>query len=160
MGTGKTVFARGFIPAAVGDPAVEEDVTSPTFLLEHVFTAHAGSVCPDVFHYDFFRLRGCTRREAVEGLHLDHALREAIVLVEWPDCIPEGSLPESRLTIRLAYAAETPPASQETSSGTDVLAGTSSEGGSVGWSARDVTMTAVGTAATGVLQQAQAAFME
>lgn len=39
MGSGKTVLARGAIPAALGDPALEDEVSSPSFVLAHTHVA-------------------------------------------------------------------------------------------------------------------------
>jgi tRNA threonylcarbamoyladenosine biosynthesis protein TsaE len=76
LGSGKTTLAKGLISGL--DAAREEDVTSPTFTLVHVFK---GPV--KVFHVDLYRLEGTGD---IETLGLDDALSEpAVVLIEWPD---------------------------------------------------------------------------
>lgn len=75
LGAGKTAFARAFLRAASGDPAL--DVPSPTFtlvqsyVLPH-FTAH---------HFDLWRLDGPA---GLAELGWDELLGD-VVLVEWPD---------------------------------------------------------------------------
>ena len=76
LGAGKTTLAKGII-SGLG-VASEEEVTSPTFTLIHVFRNH----CP-VFHVDLFRVE---RPHDLETLGLEDVLSEpAIVLIEWPE---------------------------------------------------------------------------
>ncbi|HVC58947.1 MAG TPA: tRNA (adenosine(37)-N6)-threonylcarbamoyltransferase complex ATPase subunit type 1 TsaE [Acetobacteraceae bacterium] len=90
LGAGKTAFARGFLRAASGDPALE--VPSPTFTLVQSYATSRGTV----HHFDLWRLDGPA---ALAELGWDEA-RDDIVLVEWPDRL--GSLrPPDALTIAL-----------------------------------------------------------
>ena len=76
LGAGKTTLAKGII-SGLG-VASEEEVTSPTFTLIHVFRNH----CP-VFHVDLFRVEG---PHDLETLGLEDVFSEpAIVLIEWPE---------------------------------------------------------------------------
>jgi tRNA threonylcarbamoyladenosine biosynthesis protein TsaE len=76
LGSGKTTLAQGII-SGLG-AAREEDVTSPTFTLIHMF--HNGTV---VYHVDLYRVE---QLHDLETLGLDDALAEpAIVIVEWPE---------------------------------------------------------------------------
>lgn len=75
LGTGKTAFARAFLRAAAGDPAL--DVPSPSYTLVQTYDtprlrAH---------HFDLWRLGG---PDAVGELGWDDA-RVDVVIVEWPD---------------------------------------------------------------------------
>jgi tRNA threonylcarbamoyladenosine biosynthesis protein TsaE len=75
LGAGKTAFARAFLRAALGDPAL--DVPSPSFTLVQAYDTPPGRV----HHFDLWRLDG---PGALPELGWDDAL-EDIVLVEWPD---------------------------------------------------------------------------
>lgn len=91
LGAGKSAFARAFLRAASGDPALE--VPSPTFTLVQGYDLPA---CP-AHHFDLWRLDG---PGALAELGWEEA-REGIVLVEWPDRL--GSLrPPEALTVALA----------------------------------------------------------
>lgn len=94
LGAGKSTFARAFLRAASGDPALE--VPSPTFTLVQEYALPAGPA----FHFDLWRLDGPAD---LAELGWDEA-REGIVLVEWPDRL--GPLrPEDALSIALALGA-------------------------------------------------------
>lgn len=97
LGAGKTLFARAFLRAASGDPALR--VASPSFTLAQSYEL-AGGV--GATHYDLWRLSGPGE---VAELGLEEAMA-GIVLVEWPDRL--GPLaPEGALSIVLAHAGET-----------------------------------------------------
>src|ERR1700733_4030737 len=90
LGAGKTAFARAFLRAAAGDPAME--VPSPSFTLVQIYDTKIGSV----FHYDLWRLDGS---DSLTELDWEDAL-DGVVLVEWPDRL--GVLrPDNALTITL-----------------------------------------------------------
>jgi tRNA threonylcarbamoyladenosine biosynthesis protein TsaE len=75
LGAGKTAFARAFLRAAAGDPALE--VPSPSFTLLQVYDTKIGPV----YHYDLWRIE-----KSADLTELDwEAARDAVVLVEWPD---------------------------------------------------------------------------
>jgi tRNA threonylcarbamoyladenosine biosynthesis protein TsaE len=94
LGAGKTTLTKGII-SGLG-AAREEDVTSPTFTLVHLF--HTGSQAGSpaalgtnkqgpppckVYHVDLYRIENFTD---LESLGLEDALAEqAIVIIEWPD---------------------------------------------------------------------------
>jgi len=90
LGAGKTAFARAFLRAASGDPAME--VPSPSFTLVQTYETDIGLV----FHYDLWRLEGSA---SLAELDWEDAL-DGITLVEWPDRL--GPLrPSDALTITL-----------------------------------------------------------
>ena len=90
LGAGKTAFARAFLRAATGDPALE--VPSPSFTLVQSYNTPRGTV----HHFDLWRLDGPA---ALTELGWDDALAD-IVLVEWPDRL--GALrPADALTVAL-----------------------------------------------------------
>ena len=76
LGSGKTTLTKGII-SGLG-AAREEDVTSPTFTLVHVFHNHS-----KVYHVDLYRVESF---QDLESLGLEDALGEqAIVIIEWPE---------------------------------------------------------------------------
>jgi len=76
LGSGKTTLTKGII-SGLG-AAREEDVTSPTFTLVHVFQNHC-----KVYHIDLYRVENF---HDLESLGLEDALAEkAIVIVEWSE---------------------------------------------------------------------------
>ncbi len=76
LGTGKTTFAKGIV-SGLG-AGKEEEVTSPTFTLVHVFHNHF-----KVYHVDLYRVEGF---HDLETLALEDVLAEpAVVVVEWAE---------------------------------------------------------------------------
>lgn len=90
LGAGKSEFARAFLRALTGDPALE--VPSPTFTLVQSYATRLGPV----HHFDLWRLDGPA---ALAELGWDEA-RDDIVLVEWPDRL-EALRPPDALTLHL-----------------------------------------------------------
>jgi tRNA threonylcarbamoyladenosine biosynthesis protein TsaE len=94
LGSGKTTLTKGII-SGLG-AAREEEVTSPTFTLVHLFhcktlTAPSSGFAVNsqvphpckVYHVDLYRIENFTD---LESLGLEDALREqAVVIIEWPD---------------------------------------------------------------------------
>jgi tRNA threonylcarbamoyladenosine biosynthesis protein TsaE len=94
LGSGKTTLTKGMI-SGLG-AAREEDVTSPTFTLVHLFHTGTRASFPvgadvnkqgppscKVYHIDLYRIENFTD---LESLGLEDALAEqAIVIIEWPD---------------------------------------------------------------------------
>ncbi|HLJ20782.1 MAG TPA: tRNA (adenosine(37)-N6)-threonylcarbamoyltransferase complex ATPase subunit type 1 TsaE [Stellaceae bacterium] len=93
LGSGKTVFARGFIRArGRGD----EEVPSPTFTLVEVY--ELADDRPAVWHFDLYRL---SKSEDVYELGFEEALGGAILLIEWPERLGP-LLPRERLDVELS----------------------------------------------------------
>ncbi len=92
LGAGKSAFARAFLRAWVGNPALE--VPSPSFTLVQGYDRPDGA---EAHHFDLYRLSGPSE---VPELGWDEA-RLGLVLVEWPDRL--GHLtPVNALSITLA----------------------------------------------------------
>jgi len=76
LGSGKTTISKGII-SGLG-VAQEEEVTSPTFTLVHVFRKQV-----TVYHVDLYRVEGF---HDLESLGLEDAFAEpAIVIIEWAE---------------------------------------------------------------------------
>jgi tRNA threonylcarbamoyladenosine biosynthesis protein TsaE len=76
LGSGKTTMSKGII-SGLG-AAREEDVTSPTFTLVHVFNNHA-----KVYHVDLYRVE---QFRDLETLGIEDVLSDsAVVIIEWAE---------------------------------------------------------------------------
>lgn len=85
LGSGKTVFVKG-VCAGLG---VEEDVTSPSFVIA---TEYTGKI--PVSHIDLYRLN----TTAVDELHFEeYILADGVTIIEWADRI--GSQTRSCIAI-------------------------------------------------------------
>lgn len=86
LGSGKTVFVKGFAKAL----EVKEAITSPTFSL---IKEYSDGEMP-LYHMDLYRLEN---NKNDIGL-LDYFNKEGICLIEWAEMLEED-LPEERLDI-------------------------------------------------------------
>jgi tRNA threonylcarbamoyladenosine biosynthesis protein TsaE len=76
LGSGKTTLTKGIV-SGLG-AATEEEVTSPTFTLVHVFSGRC-----KVYHVDLYRIENF---QGLESLGLEDALSEqAIIIIEWSE---------------------------------------------------------------------------
>ena len=93
LGTGKTVFTKGFAQAL----AVQEEVTSPTFTIIKEYTS--GEM--PLYHMDVYRLDGNVEDLGIE----EYFNKKGVTIIEWADMI-EDYLPEKRLEIRIKSSEE------------------------------------------------------
>jgi len=107
LGSGKTTLTKGII-SGLG-AAREEEVTSPTFTLVHLF--HSNVIANSrqspqpctIYHVDLYRVESFID---LESLGLEDALSEqAIVIVEWPDRFTFRT-DWPRVDIRLEHAGD------------------------------------------------------
>ncbi len=93
LGTGKTAFAQGFAHGL----GVDEQVTSPAFILVRTYEGRIPLVHLDVYRLD-------TMQELVD-LGIAELLDEgAVTLIEWGDAVAPG-LPADFLEVRLEAGA-------------------------------------------------------
>ncbi len=92
IGAGKTHLARAIIRTLVGEA---EEIPSPTFTLVQVYDRPDGTI----WHADLYRLGDSS--EVIE-LGLDEAVGEAIVIIEWPDRLPEDFYTGNALEIQIS----------------------------------------------------------
>lgn len=85
LGAGKTAFVK-LVAAELG---IQEDVTSPTFVLMKIYGAQRGP-WKRLVHIDAYRLE---RREDLEALRLDPIVADVgnLVMVEWPENVGLGA---------------------------------------------------------------------
>ncbi|MBP9817119.1 MAG: tRNA (adenosine(37)-N6)-threonylcarbamoyltransferase complex ATPase subunit type 1 TsaE [Candidatus Pacebacteria bacterium] len=100
LGAGKTAFTQA-VAKAYG---VSESVTSPTFVLEKVYTLPAESGFAHLIHIDAYRLESA---EELKVLGWDSLLKEEgnLILLEWPEHVA-SALPKASVAIRLVPQAD------------------------------------------------------
>ena len=93
LGTGKTTLTKGIV-AGLG-AAPEDEVTSPTFTLVHVYGAMDAS---KVYHADLYRIENFHDFETL-GLE-DVFAKPAVVILEWSEGFPlQSPWPQLRLKL-------------------------------------------------------------
>ncbi len=85
LGAGKTVFAKG-VAETLG---IRENVTSPTFVIEKIYTIPEPAPWKRLVHIDAYRLEG--EGELVTIGWNDIASDPGnLILLEWPECVGMG----------------------------------------------------------------------
>jgi len=93
LGSGKTTLTKGIV-AGIG-AATEDDVTSPTFTLVHVYGASGAA---KVYHADLYRIANFHDFETL-GLE-DVFAKPAVVILEWSERFPlQSPWPQLRLKL-------------------------------------------------------------
>ena len=95
LGTGKTTLTKGIV-SGLG-AASEDEVTSPTFTLVHVYGATDTS---KVYHADLYRIENFHDFETL-GLE-DVFAKPAVIILEWSERFPLQS-PWRQLRLRLEH---------------------------------------------------------
>lgn len=93
LGSGKTVFAKGFASAL----GIDETITSPTFT---IVKEYYGGEMP-FFHMDVYRLD----EGNVEINFDEYFVKKGVTIIEWADLVKE-ELPEERLEISIKIIDE------------------------------------------------------
>ena len=94
LGAGKTTFAQG-IARALG---VEEQVTSPTFVIEKIYSLQNQKFAR-LIHIDAYRLKDSHELEVL-GWKEVSADPENLIIIEWPENI-SGLVPETAHRVSL-----------------------------------------------------------
>ena len=93
LGSGKTVFTKGFA-AALG---IDEVITSPTF---NIIKEYVNGEMP-LYHMDVYRLEG-----NIEGTGItEYFDKDGVTIIEWAEMIKDY-LPEERLEISFKVIGE------------------------------------------------------
>lgn len=95
LGTGKTVFAKGFA-AGLG---ITEPVSSPTFTIIHEYTK--GRL--PLYHFDVYRISDPDEMDEIG--YDDYFFGDGVTLIEWAHLIEE-LLPEDVIRIRIEKVPE------------------------------------------------------
>ena len=93
LGSGKTVFAKGFASAL----GIDEVITSPTFNIVKEYTSGEFPL----FHMDVYRLD----ETDVEIDFAEYFVKKGVTIIEWSDMIKDV-LPEERLEINFKIIGE------------------------------------------------------
>ena len=88
LGTGKTVFAKGFAQGL----GIVSDVTSPTFTILQVY--EEGRL--PLYHFDAYRIGD--EEEIYEIGYEEYFFGDGVTLVEWPEMI-EGLIPDEAVRL-------------------------------------------------------------
>ena len=97
LGSGKTTLTKGIV-SGLG-AASEEDVTSPTFTLVHVYGQSEGSVSK-VYHVDLYRIENFHDFETL-GME-DMFEQPGVLIVEWAERFPLKS-PWPQIRVKLEH---------------------------------------------------------
>ena len=97
LGSGKTTLTKGIV-SGLG-AASEEDVTSPTFTLVHVYGQSQGSVSK-VYHVDLYRIENF---HDFETLGMEDVFEQpGVLIVEWAERFPLKS-PWPQIRVKLEH---------------------------------------------------------
>lgn len=91
LGAGKTTLVQGLVESLGGG----FEAKSPTFALMYEYPC-----VPPVLHVDLYRV------ETGEGLGIEEYLESHLVIVEWPDRLPESILQLPRIELALDFKGE------------------------------------------------------
>lgn len=101
LGAGKTTFAK----ILAKQLAVDEDVTSPTFVIERIYQLPAGQKFARLIHIDAYRLASA---HDLEVLGWKDVIKDPsnLILVEWPEMV-EGAIPDGAIRVKIEWISET-----------------------------------------------------
>ena len=99
LGAGKTAFAK----ALALEFGIEEDVTSPTYVIEKIYIPAKGAFSRFI-HIDAYRLNGA---HDLDVLGWKELIQESgnLIILEWPEKV-EGAIPADALNVKLEFVDE------------------------------------------------------
>ncbi len=100
LGAGKTSFTQG----VARELGVEENITSPTFVLEKIYELPVGQSFSRLVHVDAYRLEG---EKTLEPLGFSDLYNDPqnLIMLEWPELVT-NQLPEADVRITLSVSGE------------------------------------------------------
>ncbi|MEJ5301449.1 MAG: tRNA (adenosine(37)-N6)-threonylcarbamoyltransferase complex ATPase subunit type 1 TsaE [Thermodesulforhabdaceae bacterium] len=98
LGSGKTTFTRGIAQALGIPPSVP--ITSPTFT---IINEYHGIL--KLYHIDLYRISGAADLETLTLREIIYG--NGVSIIEWPDRLEEGDLPENRWDVLFDVIDET-----------------------------------------------------
>lgn len=101
LGAGKTRFVRGLAEGLGIDPSL---VNSPTYVLVHEHGA--GSRAIPLIHVDAYRLTTDDDLETLDWERLIEPGAGHVLVIEWAERIPPGSLPDEHFAIAIVHAGD------------------------------------------------------
>ena len=94
LGAGKTTFVRGLARAM----QAEESVSSPTFVLMHIYEGRI-----PIYHFDAYRLNGTA--DLINIGAEEYIGTDGVACIEWSERV-ESILPEDCLRLHITYCTE------------------------------------------------------
>lgn len=100
LGAGKTTFAQGFAKGF----GIEEQITSPTFVIFKMYSMPLGKWFKKLVHVDCYRLK---EAKELELLGFRDVLKDPmnIILMEWPERV-NGIVPKNRILVHIDHMSE------------------------------------------------------
>ena len=99
LGSGKTTFAK----ALARTFGIEEDVTSPTYVIEKIYIPTKG-LFSRLIHIDAYRLKDKHDLDVLGWYELLQAPGN-LILLEWPEKV-EGAIPSDAIRVSLEFVDE------------------------------------------------------
>ncbi|MHB8651892.1 MAG: tRNA (adenosine(37)-N6)-threonylcarbamoyltransferase complex ATPase subunit type 1 TsaE [Minisyncoccota bacterium] len=101
LGAGKTALTKS-LAAVLG---VKKDITSPTFVLEKIYTLPPSAQFLRLIHIDAYRLDDAKQLTALRWEEII-ADEKNLVVLEWPERV-EGAIPSTAVTLSLVFVDDT-----------------------------------------------------
>ena len=101
VGSGKSVFCRHFVREVTGNDSLA--VNSPTYLLHETYDVKEQDL--SVQHFDLYRFNPERQLEVMlQRAYFDECLKNDVVLIEWPENLPDRYKDVERLVVSFSLA--------------------------------------------------------